>query len=453
MAPHSDPNSTVVVEANEQSSLLIQHGGGGSSHVNLDMETTSMVRNSNKQGRHSSRSTSSSYSSSSSSSPFSLLDGIKLLAVAGVLVTISVGGGMLWKRYRPMTTSMDPTISTTTTSTTNVVTPPPPPSHNLLRNRTTTNSKYEQVQYFGYQIYTGGAPAFLEQDIPIDATHATTGNKTTTTTTTTTTTHRFPNPECKGLPKGEVILEVDPVLECYLGDKDPIKDVQRRMQIMKDAVEKAYTQASHDPTVLKIFVAPEFFWRGLQGSYTHGSLDTIFSNLCNGPVCAILRGLEDLVQDARFEDWFFLFGTVIASQTLPAEDKFEYLYYNFAPVYKGFDPRKVSDPNKPLGKRFLLPKRYVSDSDFLAKPKLNAHTGGMDPLRVGWEELLGADNQPNMTDNPFYIPRHHYNDNLYQDYKAALGEEAGYAMIEYDWIVLDGITMTVRNSLQPLCLQ
>jgi hypothetical protein len=74
-------------------------------------------------------------------------------------------------------------------------------------------------------------------------------------------------------------------------------------------------------------------------------------------VCHILKGLEYLVADPKYEDWLFLFGTVIVSEILPKEDAFDYLFYNFAPVYKGYDPEKTDH----FGKRFLVPKRYVSN--------------------------------------------------------------------------------------------
>jgi hypothetical protein len=78
-------------------------------------------------------------------------------------------------------------------------------------------------------------------------------------------------------------------------------------------------------------------------------------------ICHILKGLEKLVADPKYEDWLFLFGTVIVSETLPTEDPYDYLFYNFAPVFRGYDPNKTDH----FGKRFLVPKRYVSNIDFL----------------------------------------------------------------------------------------
>jgi len=50
-------------------------------------------------------------------------------------------------------------------------------------------------------------------------------------------------------------------LQCYLGLEDAAYDIERRMSIMIDAVDAAYDRSDKDPDVLKIFLAPEFFFR------------------------------------------------------------------------------------------------------------------------------------------------------------------------------------------------
>ena len=61
-----------------------------------------------------------------------------------------------------------------------------------------------------------------------------------------------------------------------------------------------------------------------------------------GPICHVLKGLEAMVAQERFEDWLFVFGTVIASESLPTQDPYDYLFYNFAPIYKGYNPAKLA---------------------------------------------------------------------------------------------------------------
>ena len=50
-------------------------------------------------------------------------------------------------------------------------------------------------------------------------------------------------------------------LQCYLGLEDASNDIDKRLSIMGDAVNKAYEKSNKDTSVLKIFLAPEFFFR------------------------------------------------------------------------------------------------------------------------------------------------------------------------------------------------
>ena len=75
------------------------------------------------------------------------------------------------------------------------------------------SSPYSKVQGLGFQIYTGGAPAFLNKRATI------------------------PNPECMDGHHGS--NSEGNKVQCYLGDDDPIKDVQQCFKIMKDTVEHA----------------------------------------------------------------------------------------------------------------------------------------------------------------------------------------------------------------------
>ena len=80
--------------------------------------------------------------------------------------------------------------------------------------RSSTNSKYERVQGIGFQIYTGGARAF------INVTHSD-GSVT-----------EKANSECKGLDSyGTMWTEEGDVLQCYIGNYDVEQDVQDRMRI------------------------------------------------------------------------------------------------------------------------------------------------------------------------------------------------------------------------------
>lgn len=231
---------------------------------------------------------------------------------------------------------------------------------------TIPSSKYSKVQGIGFQIYTGGAPAFLERN--------NTGPQ---------------NPECIGLDSyGEFYDENGLQYQCYLGLEDPIDDVRVRIQLMKEAIERAYQVADHDSGTLKIFIAPEFYWRGIDGAYIME--DEKDYTHC-GPICDLMLAMEEFVAHKKYDNWLFLMGTVIASEVLPEEDPFNYLFYNFALLYKGYDPAKHDH----TGKRYLVPKRIVSGQDFLLPRRFMSNQSAI-------LELLDEDLPE--TDNTLFIP-------------------------------------------------
>jgi len=85
-------------------------------------------------------------------------------------------------------------------------------------------------------------------------------------------------------------------------------DYGQRRARMQEAIGKAFElyQSKHgsessDAKTLKIFMAPEFFFRGFYGAYDVSAVTEIFT---------ALRGFT---KDAKFDDWLFVFGTVIAA--------------------------------------------------------------------------------------------------------------------------------------------
>lgn len=285
--------------------------------------------------------------------------------------------------------------------------------HNQKRS---TNSRYTLVEFHGLQLYTGGAPAYLDEKETIL------------------------NPECLETHGhyGQVVTETTPQMQCYLGRDDATSDVKDRLRIIEDALQVAQQQqlptTDDDDTTLHIFVVPEFYWRGVNGAYQFGD-DTVDDPNSCGPICRILQGLEAIVAQPQFKNWFFVFGTILASERLPTEDPYDYLFYNFAPIYKGYDPTTTSS----TGKRFLLPKRYVSSSDFLT-PQRHLTNPSV------YEELFGNHQHPakdTTVDNPFDMFRKRYDDRVFKRYKDELND-LGYSMIEYDWIMVDGLSFSLE---------
>jgi hypothetical protein len=307
--------------------------------------------------------------------------------------------------------------------------PGSPPLQHPRRKHPTTNSKYKRVQGMGFQIYTGGAPAFFNV---------------TTQDGDTVTKH---NPECKGLNSyGSMWTETGDELQCYIGNDDAEQDVQSRLAIMRDAVEQAYhlsggqimADMGPSPEILKIFIAPEFFWRGHDGAYVFDDEAPGDTSIC-GPVCQILKELEEIVADKRFEDWLFLFGSIIAVEPITkSHSAYDSLFYNFAPVYKGYDPQKTDYK----GKRFIAPKRYLSTSDFMT-PTRHLDTSNFKELI----DLTATQETHQQTTvmNPIYS-RGKYDFDMWVEYKEEL-DSLGYALLEHGWLMLDGLALSLEICL------
>ena len=117
----------------------------------------------------------------------------------------------------------------------------------------------------------------------------------------------------------------------YVGLEDARADMAGRLAIMKAAVAASLGSAELDPrnSTLKIFMAPEFFWRGPTGAY----------GVDNPALLELGDRLRDMVAARRFEDWLFVFGSVIGStavqQAGPAGGNTVWDTYNFAVIQRG----------------------------------------------------------------------------------------------------------------------
>lgn len=277
-----------------------------------------------------------------------------------------------------------------------------------------TTSKYTKFQPLSFQLYTGGAPVKISLE---DGTNAS-------------------NLECSDL---STFGSFNGVMHCYMGHKNNTHDVIDRLAIMEDAVERAYELSDKSADTLKVFVAPEFFFRGRNGAYIMRSdQESLFNDVdgqCRSEVCQILMTLEKLVGNAKYEDWIFLFGTAVLSESLQVEDTWDYLFYNFGILFKGFDPDKTTHH----GKRFLVPKRYVSNLDFLTP-----YRSIVDTTREVYQSIVPDDEQAVL--NPHNLKHEKYNRLIWHTYKEEIAN-LGYTMIEYGWFIIEGITLTVEICL------
>lgn len=100
-------------------------------------------------------------------------------------------------------------------------------------------------------------------------------------------------------------------------------DISARVQFTRLAVETAYENASREEDTLKIFMAPEFLYRGAAGAYLFDLL-----NGWKGPAAAnlgqlpapydrdwggLFGELRALAADEKYRDWVFVFGTAVGA--------------------------------------------------------------------------------------------------------------------------------------------
>jgi len=93
-----------------------------------------------------------------------------------------------------------------------------------------------------------------------------------------------------------------PLQATYKGEADDRHDMIARCQIMKAAMAAAeadHTKSPVDDTILKVFMAPEFYFRGQGGGYLIEIVEEI---------------LPKLLEEAslpKYADWIFVYGTAI----------------------------------------------------------------------------------------------------------------------------------------------
>lgn len=116
----------------------------------------------------------------------------------------------------------------------------------------------------------------------------------------------------------------DPVFDqqkFYLGSKVPTQDIKARVKIMAEAITTA--QASGhcgSGDTLKIFMAPEFFFRGFLGAYHMDDAQTV------------IEALREVLKAGPYEHWLFVFGTTLGFSRSTGSTK---EVYNFTVVQKG----------------------------------------------------------------------------------------------------------------------
>jgi hypothetical protein len=127
----------------------------------------------------------------------------------------------------------------------------------------------------------------------------------------------------------------------YVGVSNDDEDILNKVAYMCDAVNDAATAvgtAGYGSDCLKIFVAPEFFFRGSRGSYAVEKIPDI------------VEALVKHVNKIAFKDWLFVFGSAIGVDESGASKTIS----NVALVIPGFG-----------GQPRLVMKEYKSWIDFV----------------------------------------------------------------------------------------
>lgn len=95
----------------------------------------------------------------------------------------------------------------------------------------------------------------------------------------------------------------------YLGNPDMKTDIDNRILVLKNAVDLAKgSLPQEDPTsIINLFVAPEFYFHGVEGPYTYSDSDA-------DPADLILQKLQETFPASDYPNWTFVFGSAITAQ-------------------------------------------------------------------------------------------------------------------------------------------
>ena len=91
----------------------------------------------------------------------------------------------------------------------------------------------------------------------------------------------------------------------YLGLPDPVQDIDARCELMMRAIKTAEANLPQTSppqaagTTLKVFMAPEFYFRGSQGAYDMDDVQVAIGRL------------QAMVASDEWNDWMFVFGRII----------------------------------------------------------------------------------------------------------------------------------------------
>lgn len=248
---------------------------------------------------------------------------------------------------------------------------PPRPdfSINYINDKVNIMSNYSKVQFISWELYTG---PFRTELRPGTGWYA-------------------------GLLSPGLDKRVDALGQCW--------DIEARLAFTADAIAQAKSKSDPSSSTLKVFMAPEFLYRGAGGAYLHDLLNgwsahapaelglpAPFAGRWDG----LFGGLRALAAGAGYEDWVFVFGTALSASFPTAKASGgKYLLdpgamgeiYNSALIQRGGAANGNSN--------YVSRKHYISPIDFVNR--LGAaiqHSPGnvlpFDPRAVIPADILGV---------------------------------------------------------------
>jgi hypothetical protein len=153
-------------------------------------------------------------------------------------------------------------------------------------------------------------------------------------------------------------------------------DIEARIAFTKDAIEKAYQNSNPDAEVLKVFMAPEFLFRGAGGAY----LNDLISGWKEAPNDfhllppfdknwpGLFGGLQNYVQQERFSNWLFIFGTAVSASfnTYQAYDNKYYIdIYQRCTTFNTTLVQRGGEDLENIRDSHIVSKHMLSNIDFI----------------------------------------------------------------------------------------
>lgn len=147
--------------------------------------------------------------------------------------------------------------------------------------------------------------------------------------------------------------------QTYLGLAQPEDDIAARGGLVKAAIAVAEGKAAGDADTLKVFMMPEFFFRGATGAYEMEDVQSVVSEL------------QATVKDAKFKDWLFVFGTIVGTSQ-GAQPGFWARLFGVQQKLEGYNYALVQRGGADAGPdtAYAVVKEHKSGIDFIVRANL-----------------------------------------------------------------------------------